>query len=459
MAKSGFVLAAAQSGAGKTTFATALMAAFRQKHYTVQPFKVGPDYIDPMYHTAAAGRPSRNLDSYMLSPEVIRYLFYKHSADADIAIVEGVMGLYDGLGGDSLVASTAQVAEILDLPVLLLVNGQGMSLSVAALINGYRDFYANIRIGGILLNNVGEGYYHHLKEIIEKHCRLPVFGYLPQRAEFALASRHLGLYCSNEIADLTEKLNALAAAATAHCDLAKLARETIVNIRQTVVPELPPPLTKKVNIGYAWDEAFNFYYQDNLDLLTALGAACVPVSPLRDASLPPLAGLLLGGGYPERYGKELAANVSFQDALKKALIKGLPCFAECGGFIYLGESISYEGETHRLCGFFPHRFVMTDRLQNFGYLEVRFAEDDSSPFASLVLRGHEFHYTARADEGEVRHAYTVVKGSSGKTWRDGYVRGNTLAGYPHFHFWSEPRFAQAFLSLAASYQGTEEGYL
>ncbi|HMM05164.1 MAG TPA: cobyrinate a,c-diamide synthase [Clostridiales bacterium] len=458
MMKTAFVVAAVHSGGGKTTVTMGLMAAFRKLNYAVQPFKVGPDYIDPMYHTVATGRKSRNLDSFMVPEASLPYLFVKNGGDADIAIVEGVMGLYDGVSPDAIEGSSAHIAQILNIPVILVLDGHGMSLSVAALIKGFQDFSPATKIAGVILNRVKyESGYLYLKEIIEAQCGLPVFGYLPEDPAFALASRHLGLYCSNEIKDLEAKLDALAEALIDHIDLGALQKVAAYQGKPALKPALPRPLKdqERVSIGYAYDAAFNFYYQDNLDLLRELGAELIPVSPLKDKTLPTLDGLLLGGGYPELHLKELSANTSFKENLKQRLEEGMPCYAECGGLIYLGRSMILNGETYPLTGFFPFDFAMTDRLQHFGYMQAEIAPHTGfSGEEAETLRGHEFHFTKRVDTAAYATVYDVSKKRNAKTlrWQEGFQKKNVLGGYPHFHFYSNPTCAANFLENALKEQ-------
>ncbi len=456
MVKSGFVLGATQSNSGKTTIAMALMAAFRKKGLTVQPFKVGPDYIDPMYHTEATGRNSRNLDSFMLSPEIIKYLFSKNSTDADVAVIEGVMGLYDGLSGFSLEGSSAHISEILDVPVILTVNAKGMSLSAAAMINGYRDFSPQIKIAGIILNNLkNDSAFLHLKEIIETVSKIPVIGYLPHNENFALNDRHLGLYCSEEIENLEYKLDILSDAIIEHCDLDKLLEVTRYQEKEEAKILLPEPLKEKISLGVAMDSAFNFYYQDSLDLLRELGAEIIPFSPLKDKQLPEVHCLYFGGGYPELHLEALSANKDFLNDLKAKLEEGLPCYGECGGFIYLGRSMTMEGKKYALTGFFPFDFAMTDRLQHFGYMTA--AINAGTPLSSqtpISIRGHEFHYTKRIDEESYDNVYEVTKERRNKivSWREGYLKNNTLGAYPHFNFYSNPEAAANLLKTADLYR-------
>lgn len=463
MAKSAFVLAAAGSGSGKTTFAIGLMAALRRLGYKVQPFKVGPDYIDPMYHRAACGVASRNLDAFMLPEKTLQYLYAKAAAKADVAVVEGVMGLYDGLRPDSIEASSAHISQLLGAPVILLVNARGMSLSLAALVNGFRDFARQkgtepLNLAGVLLNNIKtEMSFQYAKAIIERECGVPVLGWLPNLPEVSLSERHLGLYCSGEVADLQQKIALLADKLLANCDLPRLLAACACRPLQTEPPALPELLFKPVRIGLAQDAAFNFYYQDSLDLLTELGAELVPFSPLADKRLPPdLGGLFLGGGYPELHLPELSANHSLLADLRGRLAANMPCYAECGGFIYLGRGMTMQGEQYPLAGVFPFDFEMTDRLQHFGYLEAEIRPGTALTYGeerSLRIRGHEFHYTQRVEEGADNDAcYQVQKPNSARRgWQEGWQVQNTLGAYPHFNFWANPQCAKNFLQLAADY--------
>lgn len=469
MAKSAFVLAATQSGCGKTTFAIGLMAALRRQGLLVQPYKVGPDYIDTMYHRAACGQASRNLDAFMLPEETLRYLYARSAAAADVAVVEGVMGLYDGLRPDSIEASSAHISQLLGAPVILLVNARGMSLSLAALINGFCAFARQkssrpLQVAGVLLNNIkSKMSFQYAKNIIERECGLPVFGWLPSRPEFALSERHLGLYCSGEVSDLQQKMDLLAEEITANCDLPALLAATERAAQPPLTaPVLPEPLAAPVRIGLAQDAAFNFYYQDSLDLLVELGAELVPFSPLKDTQLPPdLAGLFLGGGYPELHLPELAANQSLLADLRSRLLAGLPCYAECGGFIYLGRSMTMQGERYPLAGVFPFDFAMTSSLQHFGYMQAEIAPGTPLTYGEsqpLVVRGHEFHYTQRQETTEPAEpawpaCYQVHKPAApGRSWQEGWHVQNTLGAYPHFNFWAQPRAAKNFLQLAADWQ-------
>ena len=448
MAKSAFILAATQSGSGKTTFSMGLMAALRSQGHTVQPFKVGPDYIDPMYHTAACGRSSRNLDAFMLPEDVLRYLFAKNSADADVAVVEGVMGLYDGLRPDGIEGSSAHVGQILQAPVVLLVNARGMSLSLAALINGFRDFALAksgrpLAVAGVLLNNLkNEMSYQYAKQIVERECGLPVFGWLPNLPEAALSERHLGLLCSGEVGDLPQKLQMLAEQICAHCDLpALLAATQMQQPPARPEPPLPASLPERgcapVRIGLARDAAFNFYYQDSLELLEQLGAQLVPFSPLADDALPPdLDGLILGGGYPELYLPKLSANISLRRQIKELIIQGIPTIAECGGFMYLHQFIENEaGKRFPMVGIIDGGCYPKGKLVRFGYAELRAERENVLCRQGEGFKIHEFHYWESNNSG---NDFLAQKPCRDKQWHCGHGGKNLYAGFPHCHFYSEP---------------------
>lgn len=456
MAYSAFVLAAVQSNSGKTTVSMGLMAALRSMGLTVQPYKVGPDYIDPMYHRSATGRFSRNLDSFLLDEQTISYLFEKNCGDADVAVTEGVMGLYDGVGGCSIEGSTAHIAQILGLPVILIVDCSGMSLSLAAMLQGFQNFSPQTRIAGVIFNRVkSEGGYQHAKEIVETNCGIPVFGYLPKDERFVLGNRHLGLYCSEEIADLQEKITIISEALQAHCDLQALLRHTSYTPHGVAKPKLPAPLQTPVCIGYASDQAFNFYYRDSLELLEELGAKLIAFSPLNDQTLPDVDGILLGGGYPELHLPALSGNKSFRTALRSALEQGMPCYAECGGLIYLGASMQMDGVSYPLTGLFPFSFEMTDRLQRFGYVETEIAAGTVlTAGIAQRMRGHEFHYTKRTDDQNYPTQYVVTKHRRTKdvVWNEGFQKYSALGGYPHFHFYANAQCAKCFLEAAAAYR-------
>jgi cobyrinic acid a,c-diamide synthase len=467
------------------------MAALSRQGTAVFPYKVGPDYIDPAFHAHIAGRPCRNLDGWLLPEPALRRLFCRTAQEDGLAVIEGVMGLFDG-AGDGQEGSTSQVARILDAPIVLVVDAGGFSHSLAALVRGYDSFQPETRLSGVILNRVsGEKHYSRLKISIERACGIPCLGFLPARTDFSLKSRHLGLVPAQEIPDLDLRIQALAEAAGRFLDLPAL-----LHLARSAPPLAPPPedtrnrrtfpaSVRPVRIGLARDAAFSFYYQDNLELLADLGATLVPFSPLADAHLPPdLHGLYLGGGFPEIFAPALARNASMLSAMASSLQAGLPCYAECGGLLYLTRSIAAKPAsagrerecgkptTFPLVGFFPYHARMTARLQSFGYATLTLLRDTLLGPKGTCFRAHEFHYSlleeisAPPDGFRVGGAdptgritpvlspvYTARK-PDGSIRSGGLARGNTLALYPHLHFFSCPEAARAFVRICA---GTAAG--
>jgi cobyrinic acid a,c-diamide synthase len=433
------VIAGAASGAGKTTVAAGLMAAFARRGLRVAPFKVGPDYIDPGWHTAACGRPSAPLDSWMLGDEGVRASFGRGVADADLAIIEGMMGLHDGAAADNDRGSTAEVAKLLQAPVILVLNAEALARSAGAMALGYGAFDPEVTLAGVIANRVaGEGHGELLRPGITRGAGLAYLGWLPVSATAAIPERHLGLNSADgrdpglisHLADLLEK----------HLDL-----DEILEIARGA-PELSavaPPVSvnapRSVRIGLALDEAFCFYYPDNLALLEAAGAELVPFSPIRDRGLPEsLDGLYLGGGYPELHAEALASNDAMRREIRDWAQSGRPLFAECGGFMYLCEALTTTaGVTHPLAGVISARTVMEPRLQAIGYREAVSLRDTPLGPAGACVRGHEFRYS-RFEGGiaDERAAFNV----GGHTV--GYAHGGVLASYVHLHFGSNPAAAE-----------------
>ncbi|MEG1500930.1 MAG: cobyrinate a,c-diamide synthase, partial [Clostridiales bacterium] len=388
-----------------------------------------------------------------------KYLFDKSLDGGDIGIVEGVMGLYDGQGTRDSQGSTAYMAKTLGLPVILLVNAKGMALSLAALLKGFVDFDPDVDIRGVILNGIKNptSSFAYYKQIVEELAGLPLLGILPYDEHCSISSRHLGLVCRDEVDGLENKLERLGALAKDNIDLARLVNITSFKKTKYPKPLLPQPLKKKIVLGYAWDKAFNFYYQDSLDLLQELGAELVPVSPLRDKYLPQeIAGLYLGGGYPEIFAEELAANRIFTASLREKLAQGMPCYAECGGYMYLGRSITdQQNRRYEMAGFLPLDFQMTKQLNHFGYVDVEMLNDNILGKAGQRVKGHEFHYSALAGEGidSALPCYLVHKKSKNLTWSEGRQIGSVLGAYPHLHLWGQPVLAANFLQKAALWFG------
>ncbi|MCX7842882.1 MAG: cobyrinate a,c-diamide synthase [Clostridia bacterium] len=454
------VIAGTNSGCGKTTITSGIMAALVKRGLRVQPFKVGPDYIDPMFHTFVTGNESRNLDSWMLGEDIAAYLFNKAAAGSDISIVEGVMGFFDGYGGYSQEGSTSHVSKIIKAPVLLIVNGEGLSLSIAAIVKGFMDFDREALIRGVILNNVNsEHNFRLLKEIIEEQTGLAVLGYVPKIKDCTMASRHLGLVQSSEIADLRDKINMLAfqIEKTVNLDLLlKIANEAEKTNDSSVHFNIARR-SPGCRIAVARDKAFSFYYRDGLDLLEMLGAELVEFSPLKDVSLPcNVDGLYIGGGYPEIFAGELQDNLPMREKIKKAIEEGIPAYAECGGFMYLCESIrSRDGEVFGMVGAIPGKSEMTSSLQRFGYVELEVTNDNALAKKGYRALAHEFHYSVTAVDWQIPACFKVIKrrrGKENRTWQCGYKINNLLAGYPHLHLWSNTGFAERFVNSCIQYR-------
>jgi cobyrinic acid a,c-diamide synthase len=427
------LLAGTHSGVGKTTVALGLMAALRERGLAVQPFKVGPDFIDPTHHSAVCGRPSRNLDTFMMGVEGIRRSFCLGVEGADVAVVEGVMGLYDGLDATE-VASTAHVAKALEIPVVLVINVHGMSRSAAALELGFANFDPGVRIAGTILNRVGSE--RHLS-ILRRSLRLPIFGALPRTPSIELKSRHLGLEMGFE---REHDIKALASLVEEHADLDKILELTCQPCPAPVAEVLPEG---RVRIGVARDEAFCFYYQENISELERLGARPVFFSPMRE-ELPGVDGLYIGGGYPELYSDQLERGRA-REQIRRASEDGMPIYGECGGLIYLSEAIVFGDSRSRMVGALPASTVMTESLQALGYVEGEVVRSNPVVALGREIRGHEFHYSRLDCHGDARFAYRLKRGRGIRDGWDGLMEHSTLGSYLHTHFYTYPveRFVES----------------
>ena len=431
------ILAGTNSGCGKTTVVCALLQALVNRGLKTGAFKCGPDYIDPMFHSRIIGAKSANLDLHFFSPNTLRYLLAKNGADRDISVIEGVMGYYDGAGLTSTKGSTYEVAQVTDSPVVLVVGAKGASLSVLATIQGFLDFCPNSHIKGVILNQCTAMTYTALAAEIEKRFKIKAFGFLPSIPECALETRHLGLVTAAELKNLKEKMQILAQQAEKSLNidgLIGLANRAMPVEYQPVI--LPPK--ESVRIAVARDKAFCFYYEDSLEALTEMGAELIPFSPLTDKNLPEnIQGLYLGGGYPELYLEQLGANTEMRQSIRQAMEKGLPCIAECGGFMYLTKSIAGVPMVGALEG----ECFNTGKLTRFGYVTLQAKKDNLLCKAEGQIAAHEFHHWDCTAPGD---GFTAKK-PTGKQW-DCAVSGPTLyAGYPHFHFYSNPAFAEGFI--------------
>jgi cobyrinic acid a,c-diamide synthase len=451
----GLVIAGTQSGVGKTTVTLGLLYAMVRRGLTVQPFKVGPDFIDPGHHTRAAGRVCRNLDGWMLSQEVNLSLFRRQAREADVAVVEGVMGLFDGYDGASEAGSTAQMAKWLGLPVLLVVDARAMARSAAALVHGFASFDPALNLAGVVFNRIGSAaHLEYLQQALTSLKGVRIFGGLPRDQELAIPERHLGLATAEDHPLDDAYLGGLADWLEANLDLDGL----LAVLPPLDLPEAPAPKAapQVVRLGVARDRAFCFYYQENLELLESFGAELVPFSPLKDRELPPgLDGIYLGGGYPELYAGGLAANDSLSRAIKAAAAAGLPMYAECGGLMYLAREIrDLEGRVHPMAGVFPFAVRMLPRLKALGYREVTLTAPGLLGPAGTTVRGHEFHYSEiiGAPEG-VPCLYRLTPRRGGPAVAEGYGAHNVLASYVHLHFGSNPEAARHLVESCRAYKG------
>ncbi|WP_134684023.1 cobyrinate a,c-diamide synthase [Brevibacillus migulae] len=441
------VVAGTGSGSGKTTVTIGLMAALKQRGLAVQGFKCGPDYIDPTYHTAVTGRASRNLDSWMLSHETVKEIYQRGSRGADIAIIEGVMGFYDGKEATSDKGSTAEISILTDSPVLLVLNCQSMARSAAAIVRGFQLFNPAVRIVGVFANKVGSvGHYRIVKEAVEQECGIPVIGYLERVAEIEIPERHLGLVPSVERGELQPLFDRLAEAIGKNTDLEQLlelAQAEPLPIEEKLFA--PQPAAPRVRIAIARDAAFHFYYPENIELLEAHGAECLFFSPLAGETVPADAdGLYIGGGFPEEFAAQLAANEPVKVSIREAIRSGLPTLAECGGFMYLTEQlVTTTGEAYPMVGLIPGTVTMQNKLAALGYREVRGYEGNFLLDEGEEARGHEFHYSTFQAKETFTPAYET-KGLRGVK-AEGYLSGNLVAGYTHLHFASNPGMVHRWL--------------
>lgn len=448
------VIAGTHSSVGKTTVAVGVMAALAQRGLRVQPFKVGPDYIDPSFHYAATGRRSRNLDTWLLTPSLVRQVFERGAASADAAVIEGVMGLFDGHSSTNERGSTAEVAKLLRAPVLLVVDASHMARSIAAIIRGYLDFDPALRIGGILLNRVSGSHAELVKRAIRQQTSVPILGALPHDPGLSIPERHLGLIPAHEASSLSVLQERLASRIAEHVDLEQMLRiastcpplQTVAASHRRRSVEKSPIAT----IGVARDAAFHFYYDDNLDLLTQSGARLVEFSPLADAQLPDhLDGLYLGGGFPELFAAQLARNSRLRAAVRRAVAAGMPTYAECGGLMYLTQRlITREGRAHPMVGALPGSVRMTDRLQSFGYATLTTQRDTIVANAGETIRGHEFHYSTWDHAVPGRNAAYRLSRPRTMSRLEGFANANVLASYLHVHWLAKPRWAQQFVAAA-----------
>ncbi|EAD2379816.1 hydrogenobyrinic/cobyrinic acid a,c-diamide synthase, partial [Listeria monocytogenes] len=421
------LIAAASSGTGKTTVTLGIMHALKKRGLRVQPFKVGPDYIDTNYHQAITGVASINLDSFLIDDDaMLAALFEKHGQSADISVIEGVMGLFDGLGIDRDNSSTSFIAKCTKTPVILVVDGKAISTSAAAIVDGFNRFDPELTIAGVIINRVAsENHFSLIKGAIERYTDVPVLGYLPKNAAVALPERHLGLVPKEEMTELETKWELLGDLIAEHVDLDRLLAISKTGAKLTVhPPEIQVPDFSGMRVAYALDAAFHFYYQDNLDLIRSTGATLIPFSPLEEREVPDADFIYIGGGFPEVFAEQLAKNKSMRESILAAHEQGKPIYAECGGLMYLGSSLEMEAESYEMVGVFDGVSKMTTRLRKFGYCIAEPLEDTLLGKKGTAIRGHEFHHSVFETNEPTRMKLTKKRdGEIVKEWHGGYQKG------------------------------------
>ncbi len=453
------VVAGTNSGVGKTTITLAVVAAFKRRGLKVQTFKVGPDYLDPTYLSIASERPCFNLDSWMTDTDYIQTLFSQEAAEADISIIEGVMGLFDGSDPVTRAGSTSEVAAKLKSPVLLIVNTHGMAKSIAALVKGFSEFDPEVKISGVIANRCGTPRHVEWMRNSLTAFDLPgISASFPREVFPPLPSRHLGLVTADRQSFSVEILDKMANIVEEHADL-----DAIVEIARSAEPLHVPGRVRvtnatisKVRLGIARDEAFHFYYPDNLGMLKSNGCELIEFSPIRDEELPPdLAGIYLGGGYPEEYAVELSQNESMIREIRKFAESDKPIYAECGGLMYLSDGIELrDGRYFPMTGIFPVKTRMLEKLKSLGYVEIVLGCDSILGKTGAILRGHEFHYSeiqsGQSLNGTWCSAYNMRYRRSDHVVEEGFQKGRILATYVHAHFASNPEAARHFVQQCRS---------
>lgn len=455
------VISSNRSGGGKTTVTLGIMKALKNRGFDVQGYKIGPDYIDPAFHTKITGKSSRNLDLFLMGEEGVKASFSR--GQGDVGIVEGVMGLYDGKGIDSMY-STAHAAKVLDLPVILVLSPKAQAATLCAEINGLLNF-DKVNIKGVVFNNISQSYYKLLKLAVEKNCNIKVYGYVPKDEKLSLKSRHLGLVQSSEVDDLLDKIEYCSELIEKFVDVDEL----IEDFKEVEKYEDKFHLeNKNLRTAVAYDKAFSFYYKENLELLEEVGEV-VYFSPIKDKYLPEnIDFLYLGGGYPEVFAEELSQNKSMRQSIKEALDNGLTCYAECGGLLYLVENLNFSDDSfesnlfsdkfkvdqsnnvkkYDMVGFFRGSGSMTKKLQHFGYAQVEIEKDNLMLTKGTKISCHEFH-RSKVESTENKIYRLTKKRFDGdiKQWNCGYHKNNVTAGYAHVHFFGNLQFLKELVSV------------
>ncbi|MDY2629180.1 MAG: cobyrinate a,c-diamide synthase [Lachnospiraceae bacterium] len=446
------LLGAVSSGSGKTMITCGILQAFVNRGLKTASFKCGPDYIDPMFHARVIGTRSKNLDTFFAGENNTRYLFAKEARGMDISVMEGVMGYYDGVGGTTFQAGAYDLARVTKTPAVLIVNTKGMSMSVAALVKGFAEFVPESQIKGVILNQMSPMLYPRIKEQVETLTGIHVYGYVPVIRDFVIESRHLGLILPHEVEELERKLNGLADVLEDTLEL-----DGLLELAGTApdpdytLPRLPQiAFESEPRIGVAMDEAFCFYYKDNLELLQELGARLVEFSPIHQERLPEgINGLLLGGGYPELFAKQLSENKTMLRSVKEAIDRGMPCLAECGGFMYLHNRMEdMENTMYEMAGVIDGEVFRTPRLKRFGYVTVTAGKPCLCGPEGTQFQAHEFHYFDSTACGNGFHA---EKPAGKRGWDCIQCTDNLQAGFPHLYYYSNPEAAAEFLKRCGEF--------
>jgi cobyrinic acid a,c-diamide synthase len=451
------IIAGTNSGVGKTTIVTGILAALKQKGLTVQSYKVGPDYIDPGYHQLASGKAAHNLDTWLIPADKLVPIFAKTALDNDIVIIEGVMGLYDG--GRTGISSTAAIAKLLEAPVILVIDAKSIGESAAAIALGFKMYDQEVNLAGVIINRLGsKNHQNMICEALEK-VKIPVLGCIYRNEALHMPERHLGLTPVTEhnahgmMSQLQEQISA-------QVDLEKFLKiayqSSILNIKSENANTFHhAPL--HVRIGVAQDEAFSFYYPESLDVLKAWGAEIIPFSPINDSTLPPVDGLIFGGGFPEMFVNELTNNTSMHESIRQACREGMPLYAECGGFMYLTKKIiDFNGQEYDMVGVIPAKCNMQSKLQTVGYVEATALTDSVLCAAGDVLRGHEFHFSQMTHDDDIQEsfpwAFEFKKTRTGAVYSGGYAYKNIVASYLHMHFAGNEQNALRFLTKCMEFK-------
>jgi cobyrinic acid a,c-diamide synthase len=440
-----FLIGAPASGSGKTLITCGILQALVNRGMKVASFKCGPDYIDPMFHSRVIGTRSKNLDAYFVDENTLRYLFSRTASENDISVIEGVMGFYDGISVMSTEASSHDVSRKLEAPVVFLLNSKGASISNLATLKGFLEFREN-NIKGVIFNQMSQKVFDTIKPEVEK-LGIKAIGFVPKVSHLVLESRHLGLVLPNEIDELKDKLNQLADVLEESLDIDMLIE--LANSAPDLdctAPEVKR-IDRPVKIGLAQDDVFCFTYEDNVELMRRIGAEIVEFSPLNDDHIPDVDAIVLSGGYPELHADRLCSNTSMMKDIRDKIAGGMPCLAECGGFMYLHERLEdHEGKMHEACGVIKGEVKNTGKLSRFGYITVT-SEDPDSILSGGPVKGHEFHYWDSDNCGE---SWKALK-TNGKEYRCTHEEDGLVAGYPHLYFYSNPESLYLFLTKVRDY--------